>query len=140
MSKPIKLKIKPEFDFLLFGLVTSEPIYRLSWLINDAIGILLTESKSLQVYHTKRQIIQEFAKFKFAENEGLVIHLIQNKSQQGIFIEEQKLVDFWLKIESSTYNKSEVLQQIKLIKNINLVFEIKPDSLKSKDRLLISLP
>jgi len=139
MSKSIKLKnIQPNYEFILIGLVTSEPLYRLSWLVNDNLNIQLKEAPPAQVYHTKRQIIQEFSIFQFDGIDTSFFQLIQNKSQQGFLIEEQKQVDYWLKIENSTLITTDLLAKLKVLKNISLVFEIKPGSLKSKSRLLFS--
>jgi len=140
MSKSIKLKnIQPNYEFILIGLVTSEPLYRLSWLVNDILSIQLKESSPAQVYHIKRQIVQEFSIFQFYGTDTSVFQLIQNKSQQGFLIEEQKQFDYWLKIENSILKATDLIVKLKALKNVSLVFDIKPGSLKSKSRLLFSL-
>lgn len=138
MSKAIKLKIEPSFNFTLIGLVTSEPIYRTSWLINEALEIQLKETPPHQTYHNKLQVVQEFSIFRFYTDNECTMHLIQNKSPHGFLIEEHKQVDFWLKIENSSTPSASFLQKLKAVKNISLAFEIKPGSLKSKSRLLFS--
>jgi len=138
MGKPIKLDIKPDFDFTLIGLVTSEQLYRVSWLINELLNIHLKETPPLQVYHTKRQIVQEFPKFCFCSDSSLCFYLIGNKSQQGFLIEEQKQVDYWIKVEGLLFESNDLTDKLKGLKNINLAFEVKPGSLKSKSRLLFS--
>lgn len=138
MSKAIKLKIEPSFDFTLIGLVTSEPIYRVSWLINEVLEIQLKEAHPHQTYHNKLQVIQEFSVFRCYTADEAAIQLIQNKSPQGLLIEEHKQIDFWLKIDDIALSTETLLKKLKAIKNISLAFEIKPGSLKSKSRLLIS--
>ena len=78
--------------------------------------------------------------FQFNGVDLSVFQLIQNKSQQGFLIEEQKQVDYWLKIENSTLKITELISKLKGLKNVSLAFDIKPDSLKSKLRLLFSVP
>lgn len=137
MGKAVKLSIQPTYDFLLIGLVTSEPIYRLSYLINEALQIQLTETNPIKIYHQKRNIYQAFDWFKYThESLEMDFNLIHNKGIQGLLIEEQKQVDFWLKIDNPQLTATDIIQTLRLIKNINLVFEIKPGSLKSKNRML----
>jgi hypothetical protein len=137
MGKSIKLNIVPEFNFQLIALVTSEPIYRVSWLLNENLDIQLKEAPPLQTYHNKIQVVQEFSVFQFVDEDESVMQLIQNKSQHGYLIEEQKQVDFWLKTEDSKFAEPDLVRKIKSIKNINLAFEVKPGSLKSKNRLFL---
>lgn len=140
MSKAVKLNLKPTFDFTLIGIVTSEPIYRISYLINELLETQLKEHDPIKIYHQKRNIYQAFELFNFLNEETLECYdLIQNKGNQGLLIEEQKQTDFWLKIENSNKTTEEILTKLKSIKNISLAFDIKPDSLKSKNRLIFSL-
>ncbi|MGE4288498.1 MAG: IPExxxVDY family protein [Salinivirgaceae bacterium] len=140
MGKAVKLEITDDFNFPLIGIVTTEPIYRLGFLINEMLGYNLKESRSLKVYHAKHQLVQEFPLFsEYADDCCAVVHLIQNKSLQGLFIEDQKQVDFWLKWEHILIDTDRVLAMLKKIKNINLAFEVKPGSLKSKSRLLFTI-
>lgn len=138
MAKAVKLNIKPEFDFLVFGIVTSEPNYRLSWLINQSLNIALKETPPVKLYHQKRQVVQQFGRFSYLTNLDELYQLIQNKSEQGFLLEEYKQVDFLLKIEGLSEDGKTILSKIKAIKNISLVFEIKPGQLKSKNRLIFS--
>ncbi len=140
MSKKVKLTIEHDFDFSLIAIISTEPIYRLGYLINQSLHYNLKENRSLQVYHAKRQLVQEFP--LFSDDTNLLtstVHLIQNKGIQGYFIEEEKQVDFWLKWENTEPNLQKVLPEIKKIKNISLIYEVKPGLLKSKNRFLFSL-
>lgn len=138
MSKSIKLNIEPNFEFILIGIVTTEPIYRVSWLINEILGIQLKEAPPIKSYHAKRQIIQEFLLFQFQADDNTLFQLFQNKSPHGHLIEEQKQADYWLKIEDSSFSSQDLVFTLKAIKNINLIFDVKPGLLKSKLRLIFS--
>jgi hypothetical protein len=138
MSKSIKLSIEPYFEFFLIGIVTSEPLYRLSWLINEKLEIQLKEVAPIKTYHAKRQLMQEFALFQYIDEDDTNFQLFQNKNMHGYLIEEQKQTDFWLKIEDSEISIDNFILKLKTIKNINLIFEVKPGLLKSKLRLLFS--
>jgi hypothetical protein len=138
MSNTVKLSIAPTFDFSLIALVSSEPIYRLSYLLNHTLKLDLKEFKSVQVYHPKKQEIQEFLIFRHQIEEPFMeVDLIQNKSKNGLLIEEQKQVDYWLKFDSNIV-MTKKLEKIKTIKEISLAFKVEPGSLKSKDRFNFS--
>lgn len=140
MAKAIKLNIEQDLNFLLVGIVTSEPIYRLSWLINENIGIKLAEAKAIMHHHKTTKEIQSYTVFSFEDIEqGGLYELIQNKGVNGALIEEQKNMDFLLKVSYSDINFNEFLKQIKSIENINLAHAIEPGSLKSKNRFLSSV-
>lgn len=131
----LKLNIKPDFEFHLIGIVTSEPIYRLGWLINEACSLSLVESTKVEMYNPKLSAVQDFNIFSYLENEVVNYELIHNKGIHGILIEEQKQIDYFLKISNANDSIEELIQNIKSIKNISLVQIIEPNSLKSKNRL-----
>lgn len=137
----VKLKIDPkeEFNFILIGIVTSEPIYRLGWLFNEALKINLVEIAPLQIYNQKRTIVQDFNLFAYYDSNNTSFELIHNKGPHGLLIEEQKQIDFYLKVSNNDRSEDEITSDIKGIKNMSLVQVIKPSSLKSKNRLLFSI-
>lgn len=138
MAKSLKLNIKPDFDFTLIGIASSEPIYRICWLINELLSIQLKETPSIHLYNNKHQIVQEFPKYSVITDDEFYFHVIQNKSEQGILIEEQKQVDFWIKTDDLSKISGDLITKLNTLKNVNLAFEVKPSSLKSKTRLLFS--
>lgn len=140
MAKAIKLNIEQDLNFLLIGIVTSEPIYRLSWLINEIVDIKLAESRSIQHHHKKTKELQNFSVFSFEDDEnGGLYELIQNKAVNGALIEEQKSMDYLFKISNADIDYVEFTSLIKRIENINLAHVIEPGSLKSKSRLISSI-
>ena len=136
MAKSLKLNIKPDFEFILIGIVTSEPIYRISWLINEMLSVQLKETQSIKVYNNQRQIVQEFSKYSFCNDDETYFHFLQNKSEQGILIEEKKQVDYWIKTDDFSIKPNDLISKLNTLKNVNLAFEVIPSSLKSKLRLL----
>jgi|GEM_PF-1578249 hypothetical protein len=139
MSNVLKITLQPNPDFTLIALITSEPIYRLGYLLNESLHLEFREYKTLQIYHPKKQEVQEFSIFRHLKQEPLVnFELIQNKGKNGLLVEEQKQVDYWLKFDSTVNNASKIFNKIKAIKEISLAFEVKPGSLKSKERFIFT--
>ena len=139
MAKSVKLSIKPSFDFILIGIVSSEPIYKISYLINSKLNLNLKEHEAVKIFNQKLNGLQRFEFFNsFNTETEESFELIRNKGAQGVLIEEQKQVDYWFKIENSFLSESEIISSLKTIKNISLTFGVKPDSLKSKNKLIFS--
>ena len=131
MAKSLRLEIEPDYTFLLFGIVTSEPLYRLSWLINQALHLNLSADKPVRVMHSKRQVVQEFELFRFINEGEHIFELFQNKGQQGSLIEEHKQTDFFFKIYGENSLKEVVANPLsgewnkKSLNYWQLIFDIK---------------
>jgi len=100
------------------------------------LSVQLKETQSIKVYNNQRQIVQEFSKYSFFNDDETYFHFLQNKSEQGIFIEEQKQVDYWIKTDDFSINPNDLISKLNTLKNVNFAFEVMPSSLKSKLRLL----
>jgi hypothetical protein len=139
MAEKIKFEPIADQSFILIAIVTSEPVYRICWFLNSRLGISLIESESLALLHPKRNLLQSYLLFEyFHEEKQLAYYLIQNKGPQGAFDEDQKQVDFWLRIEGDI-TSMEIMHELKAIKELTLAFEVKPGSIKNKSRLLKSV-
>jgi hypothetical protein len=137
MAKSIKLNISQDIEFLLIGIVTSEPIYRVAWLINNLLNIQLKESpESIQFYNKQKVFTQNFIKFSYLTENEDYFYLFQNKGEQGILIEEQKQVDYWIIINDMSIFNVDLVKKIKSLDNINLAFQINPNTLKSRTKLI----
>jgi len=136
MAKAIKLDIAPDFNFKLIGIVSSEPIYRLGWLINEALGIALSEKEKLVLVHQKSKIEQLFDLWIYNNNsQNSLYELVQNKCYNGFLIEEQKQIDYFIKVNGNA-PLEDIKTVLKTIHGINMAIEITPGSLKSKNRLI----
>lgn len=136
MAKSIKINIGDQFGFILIAIVTTEPIYRLSWLINQEININLSDFKPAQVLNKQTSMIQSFTRFVCDDNNNGFYELIQNKAGNSFLIKEQKHVDYFLKISGSFIGEQDVVDRLKTIPNISLVASVDANTLKSKQRLI----
>jgi hypothetical protein len=130
MAKAIKLKIEENLDFCLIGIVSDKPGYILSHNINEALGCTLVKKENIRVYHPKLDDDQEFDYFAGFGNDDELVELIKNKGEQGVFLEEQKQIDFFLKINSSTINTTYVLNTLKNTKAFRILVVIDPKAIK----------
>ena len=149
------LAIEFDFDFLLIGICCGEKDYRLCYEINKSLGIKLKRVTDIKIQskeknkHTLNTLIEipEMGKknvFSLFEHKhpktGLKYNVISNKSQGTRLISEKKEVDYFLMIngEAHTKEKKEALAKVKSIVMVLTAFEVNPQKLKSKDRLILN--
>jgi hypothetical protein len=137
-KKVLKLKDKPEYDFLVIAISSHDKDYRLSWSINETLEIELVKNDNLIVKHKRMDAEQQFSRFSYlADDEFTAFHLISNRSEQGYLIKNLMNIDYFLKIEGlPTINKNNVIQKIKTLEPVITAFEIDISNLKEKDKLL----
>ncbi len=138
MAQKLKLHLPPQFNFHLIVLVSTEPIYRLAWLINTALDIELVVAPKLKIYDSKSQKMQHFDCFRWTTEAGDALELVQNKGEHGVLLEEQAQIDYLLKIPDDYCLPKDAVAPLKQMKEISLAVQLQPDRLKSKNKLLFS--
>ena len=149
-----------EVDYHIIAIHTSLEDYRLAYFLNRDLEICLSKS-NVDIQFQVKKGKTSFARFTF-EDEKKVINwdLIQNKNEvvglenntiQDLFsntknsfsssaylLSEFKKVDFFLKIENAAneINVSEIVSKINAIDNINMVYSIDKENIKSKNNLI----
>ncbi len=124
-------------DFVLLGLVTNENDYRLSWQMNQNLGIELVRADNAQV--KLKGTIHDFVQYVFFdENKFLQFTFVKNKSSQNAYlISEHKSCDYFLCIQGSVMNElDDMVVLLKEIPVISMVINIKLQSLKSRKNLV----
>ena len=88
----IRLNIEPVL-YTIFGISSHENDYRLSWSINEQMGLAFVQGKSLDANDGK-----EFSCFVH-EDEDLRIQLFSNRCDNGFLLDKYKNFDFILKFD-----------------------------------------
>ncbi|MFH2096797.1 MAG: IPExxxVDY family protein [Bacteroidota bacterium] len=98
--KNIKLKISDKADdnFLLAGIVSTENDYKISWAINQALGIELVRNEPLSLYSEKSPDQLLYPVFYFSDG-FTEYHLITGKVQGISLLDEFPDADYLLKIK-----------------------------------------
>lgn len=140
--KKNKLIVEYEYDFHLLGVISPGKEYKLAWLINEVLGIRLIKAKDLvlEFLNNKNIIISNYL-FK---TEHSIFRLIRNKSYgrnnegQSYLLPELKDFDYLIIFKGfeDTYNTSEIIDKLKLIKEIQYLQKIEINALKSKENLI----
>lgn len=121
------------------AIVTTEPLYRLCWLINQQLGWHLAESEKLNVLNPEFKQMQGFYVFAWSdESSEIRYYIIQNKGAQGPLDSSLKYADYWLRIEGNA-DIADVCSKIKNISEIQIIQPITKKQL-AKNSLVFKNP
>lgn len=123
MKKNPRLKYQPEADFRIIGIVSSESISRLSWLINKYVKILLVQYPDLEIFNSKLETMQKFNVFGHENIQGSIMYrLVKNQSENGSLSPKNKGFDYFLQCVKESEEELLILKnKLKKIDNIQLV-------------------
>ncbi len=125
-------------DFFLLGISSHENDYRISWALNNQLGLKLMKSENHKSFNKRLGETQEFSMYLGQSDEfSPVYKLISNRCDNGFLLEELKNIDYLLRIEpmEAPLNIDDVFLKIKEIQLISAVFRLNPETIKSINRL-----
>lgn len=138
-----KLKIDPDFDFLLIGMATPLQDYRLAWNINKTLHKGLTRVDDLVVVDVESQRQTSFSRYDYLEElTKSYFHLLRNREGTTLLLPEVKEMDFLLLIKGEYYRSrlTGMLKKIRQIEAIQAVVHIPAAPLRSKHNLILDTP
>jgi len=139
-KKSHKLSVEPDYRFFLIGISSHENDYHLCWSINQKLNLNLQKTVNYISFNPKLKDNQEFSNFTFEDEERLLsYHLLSNRCDNGFLVEEFRNIDFLILVygELTKDTKEKLIQELKEISIISTCFTLEPQTLKSRDRLLI---
>lgn len=125
-------------DFFLLGISSHENDYRISWALNNMLGLKLIKAENHKSLNKRLGEIQEFSMYIGQTDEFSPIYkLISNRCDNGFLLEELKNIDYILRIEpfEAPIDIDSVFLKIKEIQLISAIFRLNPQSIKSISRL-----
>ena len=130
----IKLKINPHNDYVLLGLVSSEPDYKLSLSLNNKFKISL---KNISPVILSGDNNSEPAFSRFSNNdsaEDMVFNLVSNRSGKNFLLKKLRNIDFLFQIHSENeININNITSILREIDIVTAVFNIDINTLKDKN-------
>lgn len=131
----IRLPDDESDELFIFGLVSSEPDYKLSLMINRKLGISLRNSGAVEIKGEKGKLIS-FS--RFSDTSGapeLVFSLISNKSGSDLFLRKLKNVDFIFHYSDtySIHDPARISDKLKELDGVTGVFRLDAEQLKEKN-------
>lgn len=135
----VKLHIEQINDFILLGVVSSEPDYKLSLALNKKFGISLKNITPVKISREKG-IELLFSRFSdSAKSPDRIFTLTSNRSGKRFLISKLRNVDYILNIHDpdNKNNITKVISSLREIASITAVFNIDIDSIKDKNLHLV---
>jgi len=139
--KKITLTFEPDFEFQLLALVSPLRGFKLCWVLENKLNLRLFKSDDLHLSSKRGKVNSYFQVFESEEQEEIqeTYTLFGNKTSNGFLIPEQKVVDYYLKIEGdmSASNFRKLADRLAALSEIQHQFEVDPESLKSKQNFIL---
>jgi hypothetical protein len=134
----LKLHNDQNRDYILLGLVSAEPDYKLSLSINKKFGISLKNITPLKI----PGIELAFSRFSNTnDSKNNIFNLISNRADKMYFLNKLKNIDYLLQImaseDESDLNK--ITSDLRAIEAVTAVFNIDIKTLKDKNLLYLNL-
>ena len=131
----VKLNIEQNNDYILLGLVTAEPDYKLSLALNKKFRVSLKNISSLRIEGGNES---ESTFSRFSNHEGksdLIFNLISNRSGKNYLLNKLKNIDYLLQISDSEneVNLENLTSELRNIDTVTAVFNINLDTIKDKN-------
>lgn len=131
----VKLNIDQKNDYILLGLVSSEPDYKLSLSLNKKFRISLKNISPLRV---TRDNESELTFSRFSNNDNLtdlVFSLVSNRSGKNFLLNKLKNIDYLFQIQNSNneVNLKNIVSNLREIDTVTAVFNIDINTIKDKN-------
>jgi len=131
----VKLDIDQNNEFILLGLVSDEPDYKLSLSLNNKFSISLKNISPLRLSGEDKS---EHTFSRFSNNDDrtdLIFVLVSNRSDKNYLLSKLKNIDYLLQIQiaEKEANLTLITSYLREIDTITAVFNINMNTLKDKN-------
>ena len=124
--KKYELTLDDEQPFEVYGISTAFVDYRLTWELNQMLGIHLEkEQQRFELYMPKIKAQQAFSYFSYEDQELLTrFFLIKNKQEQQLLQADRPMIDYFLVLKDNfSHDAAFLLEQLRKINGIVAVFD-----------------
>lgn len=129
------LEVDYDYDFDLIGISCHLKDYRFCWILNR----LLNQNLERQTEGISTGISTHTLYHALCPETRTKLSLIVNRSKEGLFVPEQKQLDFLLVLrENALIEPDELVEVINSDPNVLMSYKIDPERIKSKELLLMS--
>jgi hypothetical protein len=135
-----RLIVEFDYDFDLFGIISTAREYRIAWEINQKLNINLTKQKDIELKFLKDQkLVLSNYLFESLHNQ---YWLIRNRSNDEnpvnsvYLLPELQKFDYFIMIKGKNDEKKTIISKLKEISLFNFVSFFNVTELKSKENLI----
>jgi hypothetical protein len=129
----VKLNVEQNNDYILLGLVSTEPDYKLSLSLNKKFRISLKTISPVSLTGNNKP---DLTFSRFSNNDptsGLRFTLISNRSGKNFLLEKLKNIDYLLQISDGEAELDLITSNLREIDTITAVFNISFKTMKDKN-------
>ena len=131
----VQLNVDANEDYMLLGIVSAEPDYKLSLSINRKLRLDLRHKVPIEL-NDENGVNHQFSRFMDQSlNDGLTYNLISNKSGNTIFLKKLNKIDYLLQVLSAenNFNRENLILALRSVETITAVFPLEPGEIKDKN-------
>jgi len=131
----LQLKINQSIDFILLGLVSSEPDYKLSLILNKKFRIFLKNISPVKLADYRGSELT-FSRFSHtSDSPEIIFNLISNRSGKNFLLKKLKNVDYLMQVQDpdNKSNIKSIVAGLREIDSITAVFNIDLNTIKDKN-------
>jgi hypothetical protein len=131
----LQLKINQKDEFILLGIVSAEPDYKLSLSINKKFRISLKNILPLKITDDTGSELA-FSRFSdSSKSPDVVFNLFSNRSGKSFLLKKLKNVDYIFQVQDAENenNTDQITASLREIESVNAVFNIDIKTFKDKN-------
>jgi hypothetical protein len=136
--KKYELTFDEEQPFEIYGISSAFADYRLTWELNQVLGIHLEKTEnSFEVFIPKTKSNQQFRYFFFEDQELLTkFFLVKNKQEQHLLQADRPMIDYFLILkENNSHPINELQTKLRSINGVVAIFEFNHEEFELIDYL-----
>ena len=131
----VQLEINQKVEFLLLGLVSAEPDYKLSLAINKKFRISLKNISPIKITDDSGNELL-FSRFSdTVKTQDTVFNLVSNRSGKSYLLKKLKNIDYLFQVlnPENEKNNSQIISGLREIESVNATFNIDIKTFKDKN-------
>ncbi len=131
----VKLNVEKNNDFILLGMVSAEPDYKLSLALNKKFRISLKNKSEVKITGDNNSELT-FSRFSnYDDPSDFACTLISNRSGKNFLLNKLRNVDYLFQIQNpeKEINVSNITSALREISSVTAVFNIDVDTIKDKN-------
>ena len=139
--KKQRLLVDFEFDFDVFGIVSTYKDYKLAWNINNSLHVSLQKENDITIKFVDSELVVSHFKYNTESSE---LQLLRNKSyelsggENQYLIPEMAQIDYFVLVQGEIYGytESEMQSNLKKTDGIEFVMKLDVEKLKSRENFI----
>ena len=136
--KKYELTFDEEQPFEIYGISSAFADYRLTWELNQVLGIHLEKTENcFELFIPKTKSNQQFRYFFYEDQELLTkFFLVKNKQEQQLLQADRPMIDYFLILkENNSHPINELQTKLRSINGVVAIFEFNHEEFELIDYL-----